>query len=72
MNDMPEPVGSPETEVTGNEARRRFVKNSGGMALAAPAVLLLLSAHSKNALATKGHYSTPSSDPPKKKNLLDP
>jgi hypothetical protein len=71
MNDNPEPVDSPETEVTGNEARRRFVKNSGGMALAAPAVILLLSAHSKNALATKGQYNTPKSPPPKK-NLLDP
>lgn len=76
MDDKSESMGSPDTPPVRDKARRKFVKKSGGVALAAPAVVLLLSAHGKEALATKGHYTPPKSDPPPKggpkKTLLDP
>jgi hypothetical protein len=42
-------VGSDVAEVTGQAARRRFLKTTGGVAVAAPAAVLLLSASRANA-----------------------
>ena len=42
------PEGDP---VSGQAARRKFLKRSGGVAIAAPAAVLLLSATSKSAMA---------------------
>lgn len=43
-------------------ARRKFLKRSGGVAVAAPAVALLLAAQSKVAMARP--YGTPPDNPP--------
>jgi hypothetical protein len=52
---MIEKDGVPETNTTeaqsGQGARRKFLKQSGRMAVAAPAVVLLLSAQSRGAAA---------------------
>ena len=45
--------------VTGSEARRRFLKKSGGVAVAAPAAVLLLSATRANADIGPGTYIPP-------------
>jgi hypothetical protein len=71
MNDKPESARSPDVPVIGDEARRKFVRRSGGMVLAAPAVVLLLSAHATPADAGN-YYGPPKGSPSPKKNLLDP
>lgn len=51
---MSEPHGDevPETNpISGQVARRKFLKKSGGVAIAAPAAVLLLSAASKSAMS---------------------
>jgi hypothetical protein len=60
---------------SGQAARRKFIKNSGGLAIAAPAVVLLLSAASKTAVAATYNLN-PGPDVPTPRtpphNLLDP
>ena len=50
---------TPAGELSGQEARRKFLKISGRAALAAPAAALLLSATAKNAAAQVGPYTPP-------------
>lgn len=50
----PAPESNP---VSGRAARRQFLKKSGGVAIAAPAAVLLLSATSKSALAQVPPYT---------------
>ena len=50
----PAPEGAP---ISGQQARRKFLKTSGGVAIAAPAAVLLLSATSKSALAVPAPYT---------------
>ena len=58
MIDKSDVAPSETAEVfTGKVARRNFIKNSGRLAVAAPAVALLLSANSKSALAIE--YAAP-------------
>ena len=60
MIDKHEVTPSDKAEVfTGKVARRNFIKNSGRLAVAAPAVALLLSASSKSALAIDAPYTAP-------------
>ena len=42
-----------ESKFSGQDARREFLKTSGRLAVAAPAVVLLLSAQSKTAMAQR-------------------
>jgi hypothetical protein len=46
-------------DVNGPSARRKFLRQSGRMAVAVPAVVLLLSAGSKNAAADVDIYREP-------------
>ena len=60
---------------SGQAARRKFIKNSGGLVVAAPAAVLLLSAASRSTIAeaASGRQSAPNSgDSTPKKNILDP
>jgi len=62
---------------SGQAARRKFIKNSGGLVVAAPAAVLLLSAASRSTIAEaasgSGRQSAPNSgDSTPKKNILDP
>ena len=50
----PAPEGAP---ISGHQARRKFLKTSGGVAIAAPASVLLLSATSRNAQAQPVPYT---------------
>ena len=43
--------------ISGQAARRQFLKKSGSVAIAAPAAVLLLSATSKSALAVPAPYT---------------
>ncbi|MFO1412771.1 MAG: hypothetical protein U1F10_02455 [Burkholderiales bacterium] len=83
MNDFTD-IEAKGSDALGTEAsaRRRFLKRAGGSAVAAPAVVLLLSAQSKSAYAT-GYAgggrtgsgisgSRPDLPLPTGKNLLDP
>ena len=47
---MNEQHGTDEKTTSGREARRRFLKNSSGVAVAVPAAVLLLSASRANAV----------------------
>jgi len=49
--------------VSGPAARRRFLRTSGRVAVAAPAVVLLLAASQRNASA-QTPYQTPPANPP--------
>jgi hypothetical protein len=73
-NDKREEMASEGTEAfSGQDARRHFLKNSGRVAIAAPAVVLLLAAASKGAVAQNGNGSySGRTEAPKSKNLLDP
>lgn len=70
MNEKREEADSDSIEaVSGLAARRSFIKSSGRVAIAAPAVLLLLSAASKSAVAGNyGHKLDPSSPGPRTGN----
>ena len=47
-----------EAPASGREARRRFLKNSSGVAVAVPAAVLLLSASRANADTAGGYGDT--------------
>jgi hypothetical protein len=65
MIDKHDVAPSEKAEVfTGQVARRNFIKNSGRLAVAAPAVALLLSASSKSSLAAIIEYAAPPANPP--------
>ena len=51
MNDDRQQDGANIEPVTGQEARRKFLRTSGKAAVAAPAAALLLAAMSRNAAA---------------------
>ena len=54
---------SSESDATsGPTARRRFLKKSGAVAIAAPAAALLLSATSKSSFAQIAPYNQPGTD----------
>jgi hypothetical protein len=61
MNDQHEDFGTSAAGETleGVSARRKFLRTSGRVAIAAPAVVLLLSATSKNAQAVGNIYTNP-------------
>lgn len=48
-----------QEEITGQSARRRFLRTSGRVAVAAPAVALLLAAESKGVHAQAVPYQPP-------------
>jgi len=56
-----DPLPESSNAVSGQAARRKFLKKSGSVAIAAPAAMLLLAATSKSALAnihaTNGPYT---------------
>jgi hypothetical protein len=76
MNDRHEESAfQPSEAVSGRAARRNFIKNSGRIAVVAPAVVLLLSAGRANAVGTNPYGPDRFMDTaPKaaKKHLLDP
>jgi hypothetical protein len=59
--DKEQNVVRPQEEVTGSSARRRFLRTSGRVAVAAPAVALLMAAQSKgvSAQTAYGQPTTP-------------
>lgn len=50
-----DPLPESSNAVSGQAARRKFLKKSGSVAIAAPAAMLLLAATSKSALAVNGN-----------------
>lgn len=57
-----DPLPESSNAVSGQAARRKFLKKSGSVAIAAPAAMLLLAATSKSALATNGYNGRVDSD----------
>jgi hypothetical protein len=55
---MNEQAETGTTPASGREARRRFLKNSSGAAVAIPAAVLLLSASRANAQPVGGYTDT--------------
>jgi hypothetical protein len=66
MNDQHNGCGAPATgeQIEGVSARRKFLRTSGRVAIAAPAVVLLLSATSRSAVAQVNPYAAPEAPPP--------
>lgn len=59
MAEKPDVSSQSDGKFSGQDARRKFLKTSGRMAIAAPAVVLLLSAGSKSAIAQTQPYVPP-------------
>ena len=59
MSEQDQSKAQGSTPISGQEARRKFLRKSGGIAIAAPAAVLLLSATTRNAQAIVYDFSNP-------------